>query len=133
MANTVSVSVDCPFCKKSLMDKNNLLLEKPSIKLNIKIGDVHGGIGLCSIYGSNEHVSDIVISDGDIVEFSCPHCSNILNTKEECDKCGASMVGFLLDKGGKVSICSRKGCSKHYVAFEEIGIMLKKFYDEFGF
>jgi len=133
MTNTVSVSVDCPFCKKSLMDNKILLLEKPSIKLNIKIGDVRGGILLCSIYGSYEHVSDIDITDGAIAEFSCPHCNKILNTKEECDKCGAPIVGFLLDKGGKVAICSRKGCSKHYVAFEEIGIMLKKFYDEFGF
>lgn len=129
----VSVSVICPFCKKSLMDKNYLLLEKPSVKLKIKTKDASGWIRLCSIYGSYEHESDISISDDEIVEFSCPHCNQILNTTELCDKCNAPMVGFLLDKGGKVAICSRKGCSKHYVAFEEIGIMLKKFFDEFGF
>jgi len=115
------------------MDKNYLLLEKPSVKLKIKTKDASGWIRLCSIYGSYEHESDINISNDEIVEFSCPHCDQILNTQELCDICSAPMVGFLLDKGGKVAICSRKGCSKHYVAFEEIGIMLKKFFDEFGF
>jgi hypothetical protein len=133
MANMVSVSVNCPLCKKSLMDHKHILLDKPSIKLNIKIGDLRGEIRLCSIYGSIEHVCNIDISDGDLAEFFCPHCHQILNTKEECDKCNAPMVGFLLDKGGKVAICSRKGCSKHYVAFEDIGTILKKFYDEYGF
>lgn len=133
MANMVSVNVNCPICKKSLMDNKNLLLEKPSIKLKIKTKDGLGWIRLCSIYGSYEHESDISISDDEIVEFSCPHCNQVLNTPELCDKCSAPMVSFLLDKGGKVAICSRKGCVKHYVAFEEIGLLLKKFFDEFGF
>ena len=133
MANIVSVRVNCPLCKTSLMDQKHQLHERPSIKLNIQIGEAKGTIHLCSIYGSLEHESDMKISDGDIVEFSCPHCKQILNTKEECDKCGAPMVGLLIDKGGKVAICSRNGCSKHYVAFEDIGYILKKFYDEYGF
>jgi len=115
------------------MNKENPLHDKPSIKLSIKNGDTWGSIRLCSVYGCYEHESDLDIKGTDIVEFYCPHCLQLLNNKEECDVCHAPMVTLLLDIGGKVVICSRSGCSKHYVAFEDIGSMLRKFYDEYGF
>jgi len=115
------------------MDKQHLLHNKSSIKLNVKLGDDWGTIHLCSVYGCYEHECDFDITGVDIAEFYCPHCFHILTTKEKCNECHAPIVDFLLDIGGKVSICSRKGCRKHYVAFEDIGTMLKKFYDEYGF
>jgi len=43
------------------------------------------------------------------------------------------MVQFLLDIGGRVSICSRSGCKKHFVAFENIADVISKFYEEYGY
>jgi len=115
------------------MDEQVKLCDKPSIKLNIYVDQMRGIIHLCSVYGCFDHVCDLDLSGTDIAEFTCPHCQHVLNSKEECEKCKAPMVGFLLDKGGKVVICSRKGCSKHYVAFEDISAILRKFSDEYGF
>ncbi len=133
MSKSVSVHVKCPICKKSLMDKENPIHDKPSIKLNIQLGKVRGIIRLCSIYDCYDHVSDMDISGVDVAEFSCPHCNQILNSLEKCELCEAPMVSFFLDIGGKVAICSRKGCKKHYLAFENPHEAVQKFYDEYGF
>lgn len=132
MANTVSVNVNCPYCKRSLMGKENQLLDNPSIKVNIEQGEARGTIHLCSVYGSYDHTSDVDISEGSIAVFSCPQCNKVLNTTELCDNCGAPLVSFNLDIGGKVNICSRKGCKKHYVVFEDINDALKLFHQEYG-
>ncbi len=132
MSDKVCVSVKCSLCNKSLMDHEHFLHDKPSIKLNIQLGNVRGIIRLCSIYGCYDHESDVDLSGVDIAEFACPHCNQLLATKELCDKCGAPLVGFILDIGGKVNLCSRKGCTKHYVVFEDINNALKLFYNEYG-
>lgn len=133
MTKIVSLNVKCPKCRLSLMDFNYLLNEKPSIKLNIRAGEERGIIHLCSIYGCYDHESNITIPKNVIAQFTCPHCNQILNSKEDCDECSAPMVPFILEMGGKVSICSRNGCQKHYVAFEDLSDTLRKFYDEYGF
>jgi len=133
MQKSLSIHVKCPLCRNSLMDKENLIHNKPSIKLNIQLGKARGVIRLCSIYDCYDHYSDIDISGVDIAEFACPHCNQVLNSTELCDKCNAPMVHFIVDIGGKVSICSRKGCTKHYIAFENPVDEIKKLYDEYGF
>ena len=133
MEKAVSIHVKCPICRVSLMDHEHKLQDKPSIKLNIEVGGKRGVIRLCSIYGNYDHEVILDLSGVDIAEFSCPHCNQVLNSKEACTKCGAPMVPFIMDIGGKVSICSRKGCSNHYVAIEDLYNTLIKFYDEYGF
>jgi ssDNA-binding Zn-finger/Zn-ribbon topoisomerase 1 len=133
MAKSVSIHVKCPLCKKSLMDNEHQLHNKPSIKLNIQLGDTRGVFRLCSIYGCYDHESDLDITGVDIAEFTCPHCNQILNSVEKCEVCDAPMVPFILDIGGKVAICSRKGCKNHYVAFKDPEDAVKQFYDEYGF
>lgn len=115
------------------MDYENLLHEKPSIKLNIQLGNTRGTIRLCSIYGCFDHKADMDISGVDIAEFCCPHCNQVLNGSEVCELCQAPMVPLLLEVGGKVKFCSKKGCNNHYVAFEDLYGTLNKFYDEYGF
>jgi hypothetical protein len=133
MERSVSIHVKCPLCRTSLMDHEHKLQDKPSIKLNIQVGKNRGVIRLCSIYGNYDHEATLDLSGVDIAEFSCPHCNQVLNSNETCGKCGAPMVPFIMDIGGKVNICSRKGCSNHYVAIEDLYNTLIKFYDEYGF
>ena len=133
MEKAVSIHVKCPICRVSLMDHEHKLQDKPSIKLNIQVGDQRGVIRLSSIYGNYDHEASLDLTEVDIAEFSCPHCNQVLNSKETCTKCSAPMVPFVIDIGGKVSICSRKGCSNHYVAIEDLYNTLIKFYDEYGF
>jgi hypothetical protein len=133
MVQSVSIHVKCPLCKMSLMDNEHPIHNKPSIKLNIQHGKGRGTIRLCSIYDCYDHECDVDLSLIDIAEFSCPHCNQVLNSTEKCDTCGAPMVPFVMDISGKVAICSRNGCTKHYVAFENPLDAVSKFYDEYGF
>jgi methionyl-tRNA synthetase len=132
MIKKVSVKVKCPLCQHSLMDEENKLHGKPSIKLNIQLNEDRGVIHLCSIYDCYDHKCNIDLTEG-IAEFTCPHCNQILNSTEVCNVCGANMVPLMLDVGGRVTICSRKGCKNHYVAFEDINEAVSRFYDEYGF
>jgi ssDNA-binding Zn-finger/Zn-ribbon topoisomerase 1 len=115
------------------MDKEHLVDNEPSISLNIKSGSNKGVIHLSSIYGSYNYSSDIKIPVGEVATFSCTHCDAVLNSKSECLTCGAEMVPFYLDMGGKVSICSRSGCKNHHVEFEDLSHALRKLYQEYGF
>jgi len=133
MKSHVSLEVQCPFCMKSFMCEDHKLHGKPSIKLNIMTPKQRGTIHLCSVYECFDHVSDIEISDKTIVEFTCPHCNKELLVKEECKICGAPMVSLTLKTGGRVNVCSRKGCSNHYVAFENLNIELLNFYEKFKY
>lgn len=133
MYEFVALSLKCRFCGESLMDKEVLVDNEPSIKLNLKHGDKTGEINLSSIYGSYNYSCSIEIPKGDVAEFSCPHCSKDVNLDNECLSCGADMVPFYLDMGGKVSICSRSGCKNHHVEFEDLSLALKKMYQEYGF
>jgi len=132
MEKYISLSVKCPFCGKSLMDHEEPLSGKPSIKLNIQTKNSRGTIHLCSIYECYDYKTEEPLIEKEIVEFTCPHCNKILNTKIVCHTCDAPMVSLLLKTGGKVSLCSRTGCANHYVAFEDLSTELQKFYETFG-
>lgn len=132
MKKYISLSVKCPHCGKSLMDDEELLNGKSSIKLNIQTKESRGVIYLCSYYECYDYNTDVSLTEKEVVEFTCPHCNKELNTKEECQVCQAPMVSLLLLTGGKVSLCSRTGCSNHYVAFEDLSVELQKFYETFG-
>ncbi len=133
MYEFVALSLKCRFCGESVMDKETLVDNEPSIKLNVKHDGKTGVINLSSIYGSYNYTCDIETPKGTIAEFSCPHCEKEMNAVNECLSCGAAMVPFYLDMGGKVSICSRSGCKNHHVEFEDLSLALKKMYQEYGF
>lgn len=131
MLNFVNLALKCPVCGKMLVDENTLVDNVPSIKLMIRIGDKEGYIWLSSIYGSYNHQSTIDIDDGAIALFKCTHCLAELPTPELCGECKAPLVDFHLIEGGKVSICSRAGCKKHSIEFEDLATALNHYYNEF--
>lgn len=133
MAHLITFDVNCPECGKSLMDAYNTLMDKPSIKLNIEAKNGKGIIRLCSIYDCYVHTSDILLEGGEIVKFYCPFCHETLNTEVKCELCEAPMVSFKLDMGGKVNICSRKGCKNHSVNFVDLSAALEVFYHKYGY
>jgi hypothetical protein len=131
-ANFISLKVKCPVCNKSLMDKEHKVDNEPGIKLSIESGEKKGTIWLSSVYDSFNYISDIDIPDKEIVHFYCPLCREELESAEICKSCDAPMIALILDLGGKVSFCSRKGCQDHSVGFEDLSVALKKLYQDFG-
>lgn len=128
--NLISLKVKCPLCQQSLMDYTHFLNAKPSIKLTIECGGKHGVINLCSSYGCFDKTSTIELVEQDIAKLFCPHCKKQLPSRISCSVCEAPVVSFALDKGGKVHVCSRIGCKKHFVSFEDIYTTLTNFYEE---
>jgi hypothetical protein len=129
----ISLKVRCPNCEKSLMDHTLFLNAKPSIKIRIEKNGNSGTLNLCSSYGCfDKHCTMELIKD-EIADLSCPHCKKSLKGSQICDICGAPIVDFRLDKGGNVHFCSRIGCEKHYVSFEDIYETLTSFYHEYDY
>ncbi|MCX6235199.1 MAG: hypothetical protein NT175_10870 [Bacteroidetes bacterium] len=124
----ICLNVKCPLCKKSLMDKDQLVDGKPGIVLNIETSEQKGTIILSSIYESYNYRCSIDIPSGEIAKFSCPLCHQMITSDIQCEYCDAHMVPLLLDIGGKANICSRSECKGHFLEFENISVALKKLY-----
>lgn len=124
----INLKVKCPLCDHTLMDDNNYVDGKPGIRVGIETPREKGTIILSAIYESYNFRCDVDLHDGEIVKFFCPHCEKVLNSDVECEHCGAPMIPMELEIGGKVSICSRKGCKGHFLGFEDITTALKKLY-----
>jgi hypothetical protein len=131
--NLISLKVKCPHCGKSLMDHTVFLNAKPSIKVRVDHNGHQGILNLCSSYGCFDKQSSIELKDGAIADLSCMHCKKELKGSQQCDRCGAPITDFSLDKGGTVHVCSRIGCDKHYVSFEDIYTTLTSFYHEYDY
>jgi hypothetical protein len=131
--NLISLKVKCPHCSKSLMDYTHFLNAKPSIKLHIEVKGHSGAINLCSSYGCYEKVSNIELVEKEVARLSCPFCKKDLPVSAACEECGAPIVDFALEKGGKVHVCSRIGCKKHFVSFEDIHETLTQFYNDYDY
>ncbi len=106
---------------------------KPSVKLEIKLGEETGVINLCSYYGCTDHSSTLDIKEGDVYQFFCPHCKEELISDHQCRDCNAPMIPFTMDKGGLLHMCSRRGCNSHFMNFLNVSDALRKMYNEFGY
>ncbi len=131
MEPTIVLSVKCPHCKTSLMDDSTILKGKPGIRINIETEKERGVLWLCPIYNCFTHKSNIEIADDEPVKFFCPHCNKSLNSDIRCKLCDASLVDLNINIGGKVHVCSRKGCKNHFVVFEDLNDALRLLYDKF--
>ncbi len=133
MYEFLSLKLNCPACGKSLMDNKHLVDNEQSIRLDLMFNNKKGKIWLSSIYGSYNYTSDFELPAGEIVKVHCPHCGKHISSDSDCMVCGADMVAFYLDIGGKVSVCSRIGCKNHLVEFDDLSVALKKLYQEYGY
>ena len=132
MSDKISLNVKCPHCDDSLMDDKHQINGKPSIKVNISSSSDRGVLWLCAAYGCIAHENNIELKENEEVDFYCPHCNKSLKRDVLCKMCDSPMVGFNIKAGGKVNICSRKGCENHYVVFEDLDKEINRFYHEYG-
>jgi len=116
----LQVSVNCPYCRKSLEDDKVHIDNFPSVKTKAICRGQEGCVHLSSTYGNFQTQEEIEIELGDVVEFYCPYCGESLKTKTICKKCDAPMMRVDIDAGGYIRFCSRKGCQNHHIAFEDV-------------
>ncbi|MBN2136239.1 MAG: NAD(P)H-dependent oxidoreductase subunit E [Sedimentisphaerales bacterium] len=107
------ISVNCPHCNRSLMDETFAIDGYPSIKVNITNNSEEGWLRLSCLYGSHSISTELNIPDDTVVKFHCPHCGAEIMSTSDCSVCGSPLVPMLVDGGGIVKICSRRGCKNH--------------------
>ena len=124
----ISLRVKCPVCGHSLMDEKRPVDNCPSVRMKIGIGEKEGTINMSSVYESYNYLCDIEIPDGQIISLHCPHCSSEIKCSSECEVCSSCMIPLDLELGGTVTICSKVGCTNHFVKFVDFSQALKKLY-----
>ena len=107
------INVNCPHCNHSLKDETFFIDGQPSIRITISSDHKQGWLRLSCLYGSYNFASEFDISTGSVVNFLCPHCGVEFPSTLDCSVCAAPMVPMLVDGGGIVQICSRRGCKNH--------------------
>ncbi|HUW19742.1 MAG TPA: NAD(P)H-dependent oxidoreductase subunit E [Sedimentisphaerales bacterium] len=107
------IDVSCPHCNRSFKDEAFVIDGQPSLKVTVSLDHKKGWLRLSSLYGSYNISSQFEIPLGSVVSFICPHCRVELPSTSNCSMCGAPMVPMLVDGGGIVQICSRRGCKNH--------------------
>jgi len=128
----IPLKVICPHCKKSLMDEKHKIDGHPSVGIVTECNGKRGWVRLSAIYGSYEVETEHPISQGTVVRFFCPFCAAELKSTRTCEQCGAPMAPMRLVGGGIAEICTRRGCKKHLVEFENIETALKEFYNTYS-
>ncbi|MGC9778383.1 MAG: hypothetical protein HZR80_04000 [Candidatus Heimdallarchaeota archaeon] len=120
MYSYISLKVNCPNCNKSLLDRKTLVDDIPGIKLSISEDGTEGIIHLSSFYGSYNYDTDLTIVPEKVYKFSCPHCNTPFLEDMKCNECSAGLVHMNIKDGGVVRFCSRAGCKKRSVEFEDL-------------
>lgn len=131
MIPEIALQVKCPVCQKSLMDRRHRLDGQPSVSLVVQIKGRKGWLRLSPLYGSYAIESELELPAGAVSRVFCPKCEAELTSTFACDHCRAPMVPLLLREGGRIYICARKGCKKHFLEFEDVNEALAKFYDSY--
>jgi NADH:ubiquinone oxidoreductase subunit E len=107
------VNVHCPHCNLSLMDPGFVLDSHASIRVSV-LADAHQGrLRLSSLFGSNQIASDREIPSGSVTRFFCTHCHEELHNGSPCPVCEAPLVPLIVEGGGTLQFCSRRGCGWH--------------------
>ena len=107
------VDVHCPHCNHSLNDETFTIDGHPAIRVTISSDHKQGWLRLSCLYGSSNFVSEFDVPTGSVVTLLCPHCGVEFPITLDCSVCAAPMLPMLVDGGGIVQICSRRGCKNH--------------------
>jgi len=128
----IQVNLQCPHCRKSLMDSENKIDGYAAINVTIVYQNKYGWLRLSSLYGNFNIESEFPIPINTLTRFFCPHCGTELISNRLCDECKAPMIPFKIVEGGLVEVCSRRGCKKSLTEFENLETELKAFYNAYS-
>jgi hypothetical protein len=118
MTHQLKLQVSCPNCKNSLMAPERQIDGLDAIRIVAKVLDTSGDIFLSQVYGSySKEFGGAKNVEGSVVEGLCPHCSEPFPVHQMCE-CGAPLFSLSLHGGGLINICSRNGCQRHSLEFE---------------
>jgi hypothetical protein len=95
------------------MDPDHLIDGYPSVQITVTYDGKQGRARFSSLYGSYAKVYEHDIPVDTATDFSCPHCGGTLRGDASCPECNHPMAVMLVEGGGLVQICTRRGCKGH--------------------
>jgi NADH-quinone oxidoreductase subunit E len=104
------IEVNCSRCNHSLMDPTRPVGGLPSIRVTVGFQARRGALALSSLYGSDQAVVEAEIPTEAVVAFFCPHCCGELAGTSRCVECGAPVAPMIVQGGGVLQVCMRRGC-----------------------
>ncbi|MEK7721657.1 MAG: hypothetical protein AAB359_04640 [Elusimicrobiota bacterium] len=113
------------------MNPGKKLDKTAAIEVNLTYAGRHAPLYMSSLYGSYLVETDLSMPVGKVAGFRCPYCKADLKSARKCDACGSRMIAFELKAGGQVQICSRRGCKKHVLEFQDADSELQAFYKSY--
>ncbi len=120
MSNQINIPLKCSSCGKSLMNPDETIDNLPSIALAANIAGKTGMVFLSQVYGSYAKAFHGVENiEGSIADLSCPHCHEPFPVSQICE-CHAPLVALQLQVGGAIKLCTRNGCKRHSLEFENV-------------
>ena len=118
MTHQLKLQLSCPNCRKSLMTPERRIDGLDAVRITAKVLDTTGDIFLSQVYGSySKQFGDAKNVEGSVIEGLCPHCAAPFPIHQMC-QCGAPLFSLSLQGGGLINICSRNGCERHSLEFE---------------
>lgn len=116
-------SAHCPNGCDLMTDKV-MIRGLKSIAVEIHWQQMRGLIYLDPEFGKYEHVSEIDVPEGTVVEFYCPHCgASLRNGEELCRSCAAPTFALILPNEGQIVGCLRRNCFEHTLKLESLDSM----------
>ncbi len=107
------VELKCPRCNRSLMDSEHLVDDKPSVRVTASFKNKHGCLWLSCLYGSFNIEAEFKIPLDTVLNIFCPHCHAEIVGASQCTECNAPMIPMIVNGGGMIQLCSRRGCREH--------------------
>ncbi len=118
MTDKLTLQLACPNCRKSLMTPERKIDGLDAVRISARVLDTTGDIFLSQIYGSyRKEFSGVKNVEGSVIEGRCPNCATPFPVHRMCE-CGAPLFSMSLQQGGIINICSRNGCPRHSLEFE---------------
>jgi hypothetical protein len=117
----------------SLMSETMEIGGYPAITVTGSYRGKSGTVHLDPAYGSFNNIVELDIPDGEVVEFSCPHCGvSLRHPTETCNTCSSPTFVLHLPHGSLVEGCQRKGCFSHKLLLAELGDQLASEFSDHG-
>ena len=114
------------------MDEGHKINDKPSVHLKLEVESEQGDVYISCLCGSSDFDTNVKISRGELASFFCPNCEEELISDYDCQECRSAMVPLQIDKGGKIYICSKRGCKEHFLDVDNISQEDKDLYSRYN-
>ena len=121
MNRRIALDLNCPSCHTTLMDTMVRIDDMPAVHCLIQVPGPNPKlprqvpIWFSSIYGSFAFQCEHTLAANERMVLICPACQSHLDGERLCSSCGDPMVSLEMTTGGRLTVCTHRGCKQHLI------------------